>query len=118
MSLADLRDLGLGDILTRAADLIQRHGHCKGVHRNPRNGSLDLLGAVAVACGAPNRRAVLDPETAVPPANRGRYEAAAELLEHILGCDPQEWNDQVAVDRDQAIAVLRQAGDRILIAAG
>jgi hypothetical protein len=59
---------------------------------------------------------VLDPETAVPPANRGRYLAAAELVEHLLGCDPQEWNDQVTVDRDQAIAVLRQASDRIVIA--
>lgn len=119
MGLRDYADAGVPDLLEGAADVIVERGFCKGVRLNPANGSVDLVAALAIAGGADPRvltgsRTLLD--TGIPSINEALLCLSVEVLEAILGVDPEEWSDSPVVGPREVERLLRQTATRLRIA--
>ena len=119
MRLRDYADAGVADLLDRAADVVAERGLCKGVRLNPANGAVDLIAALAIAGGADPKgitgsRSLTD--TGIPSVNEAVLVLSVEVLDAILGADPEEWSDSPLVGPSEVQRLLRQAANRLRIA--
>lgn len=119
MGLRDYADAGVADLLDGAASVIAERGFCKGVRLNPANGAVDLVAALAIAGGADPKgltgsRNLLD--TGIPSVNEAALCLSIDVLEAILGLDPEEWADSPLVGPSDVQRLLRQTATRLRIA--
>jgi hypothetical protein len=118
MGLRDLADAGVADLLEKAADVLADRGLAKGVRLDPVDGSVDLVAALAIACGARPERlmssvSVYDVE--VPAAYEANLHAALDVLDAFTP-EPETWADLPSTSGSEVERLLRQAAMRLRIA--
>ncbi len=87
----------VGQCLLRAADYMEKHGHCKGVSRD-KSGRVCLMGSLLHSAGLEFwmwRKAVGLP--------------ACRRLKKILGMELAKWNDMPERTAEEVTAMLRYA---------
>lgn len=101
------------NILDRAATLIDERGWSQGAYLNPKTGTVDILGAIAIASGCRLSHLLDDADFSlaqrVPPARRLAAISAYNECDAILGVDPCEWNDTHGRTATQVTKLLRDA---------
>lgn len=117
--LGNIAESGAIDILKKTIHVLAERGWSKGVTRDLVTGEVDLLGAVAIASGAPISQVDDRPDIlsdSVPIARRAAAQAAWEALEWACDGDPVEWQDCYSVKINDVVAAIRKAIDRLSIA--
>lgn len=120
MSLADLADTGAIKVLRDAQRIISQRGWTQEVTRDLTTGEVDLLGAIALAAGAPVGAVDDRPDllaTSVPEARRPAAYVAWEALEYVVGGDPLEWQDAQGKSFQDAFRMLGKAAEHLAVAA-
>lgn len=112
-----LKDAKVHEIYRKAAKIVQEHGLTHTLTYDPYTKSVDLYGALLLACGASEKllaTGLEEPEELdVPPVNLGKIKVAYEYVEAILGKDPSFWAE--THDAEQASKMLLRLADRIEI---
>jgi hypothetical protein len=104
-------------ILRRASVILLERGWTQGATLDPKSGSVDVLGAIALAAGV-KVKCLLDDDVlaTIPRAIMPGALLAIEALDAHLGQYPVTWNDAAGRQIEQ----VRQAADRVadLLSAG
>jgi hypothetical protein len=106
-------------VLYEALAILHQRGWTQGITRNPATGEVDLLGAVAIAAGAPIGAVTEQPDllqSVVPQAMRPAAYVAWEALEWSVGDDPLLWQDQTGRTFKEVASALVRAANRLEIA--
>lgn len=114
--LATLKSVGGHDVLRQAAFIIERDGWIQGVVRHRNTGNVDIVGALAIAMGAPYRSLpenIKELSEIVAPRFEGLFLALHDTLDAFLGVDPSWWNDQRGRTKNDVIRTLRNLANRI-----
>lgn len=117
--LGNLAESGAIEILKKTIHVLAERGWSKGVTRDLLTGEVDLLGAVAIASGAPISQVDDRPDIlsdSVPVGRRAAAQVAWEALEWACDGDPVEWQDSYSVKMSDVVAAIRKAIDRLSIA--
>jgi hypothetical protein len=118
MSLRDLAEAGVADLLDQAADVLAVRGLAKGVRVDPSDGSVDLVAALAIASGA-RLEALLSSVSAfdvqVPPCAEANLHAALDVLDALV-LEPETWADLPSTSGSEVERLLRQAAMRLRVA--
>lgn len=93
----------VSDVLRRAADLMELHGHCKFTRRNDA-GSMCILGAIEAAQN--HRTTFFDSSLTIHAA---RAISDVLNLENTSLCDVADWNNIPERTGEEVIAVMRLA---------
>jgi hypothetical protein len=102
------------EILTEAADLIERHGHCKGAFVSP-DGRFCAGGAMRVAAGVMDRsgRTVdVDLDAKWAALDVAAHAFRSHLGRVVAAVDTITWNDAPGRTQDQVVAALREAAGK------
>lgn len=91
-------------VLLRAADELERRGHCKGVLFGPR-GEVCLRGAIMAALGLNSHADYWDRHMLMAP----HFNAADEAVANYLKCDVVDWNNAPGRTKEEVVAALRSA---------
>lgn len=119
MSLKNLNNAGVSDLLEDAASLLRQRGLAKGVRINPEEGSIDLIAALALAAGAKEKELVSSvsiSDFGLIPTNEARFMAAYDVLDAVLMWDPEEWADRPERTVLEVAKVMSKAAWRLKIA--
>lgn len=118
-TLGELAETGASKILREAVLVIRKRGWTQGVTRDLQTGSVDVLGAVAIAAGAPIMKVDDRPDlltASVPEAQQAAVMVAWELLEWACDGDPVAWQDRGGRRLEEVVRMLNKAADRLDIA--
>lgn len=99
MGLRHLNDIGVSDLLDEATGVLERRGLAKGLRVNPQDGSVDLVAALAIACGVRQEHLMSSVglwDFPIPPANQAKFYAAIDVLD-ALQAEPDAWADDPRV---------------------
>jgi len=119
MRLSDLAATGAPAVLRKALVVLEQRGWIQGVTRDPSSGRVDLLGAIAIAAGAPIGSVTEQPDllqAVVPEAMRPAAYVAWEALEWAVDDDPVAWQDQSERTYSEVMRAIVRAADRLEIA--
>lgn len=119
MRLSDLAATGAPTVLRKALVVLEQRGWIQGVTRDPSSGRVDLLGAIAIAAGAPIGLVTEQPDllqVAVPEAMRPAAYVAWEALEWAVDDDPVAWQDKSERTYSEVLRAIVRAADRLEIA--
>ena len=96
-------------MLSCAAAVLSQRGWTRGVTFDPKNGRVDVLGAIAIAAGVKPQSLLSDDVLdAIPQALLPGAMFAIEAIESQLNCDLAEWNDQSGQRVDLICRTLNQ----------
>ena len=118
-NLGNLAESGAIEILKQTIAVLGQRGWSKGATRDLSTGEVDVLGALAIASGAPISQVDDRPDilsSSVPIGRRAAAQAAWETLEWACDGDPVEWQDSYSVRINDVVAAIRKAIDRLSIA--
>lgn len=109
------RDAGVDRVLLDAASLLRTRGLAKGLRIDPTSGSVDIVAALGLACGAKETElfnSVTNVDFRVAPAHEARYFMALEVLDAHKR-DFEMWADGTAVEVKEVVALLTESADRL-----
>ena len=116
----DLANSGAVEVLRESISVLRKRGWVQGVTRDLETGSVDLLGAIAIAAGAPIMQVDDRPDlllSAVPEARQAAAMVAWEALEWACDeDDPVAWQDFGGRRLEDVVKVINKAADRLQIA--
>jgi len=115
MSLKNLNNAGVSDLLEDAASLLRQRGLAKGVRINPEDGSIDLIAALA-SKEKELISSVTISDFSLIPTNEARFMAAYDVLDAVLMWDPEGWADQPERTVLEVAKVMSKAAWRLKIA--
>lgn len=98
--------MNTADILDKAAALIDKHGHCKGTHKNDA-GALCTRGAV-IRASSPRYSFTRNKYVPMPAADAMR-EFERHLLRTVGNWGPISWNDAPERTKEEVVSTLRAA---------
>lgn len=106
--LAELKELGVHDVIRGSMAIIDERGLAKQVHCDPETGSVDIEGALMLACGAKSLGVLVAVVTdVVPPANMALFDATINYLNAASPAgNLANWNDQPEVTQLQVMEFL------------
>lgn len=119
MSLKNLNDAGVSELLEQAANLLRQRGLAKGVRVNPEDGSIDLIAALAITAGAKEgdlMSSVTLSDFHLIPRNEARFVAAYDVLDAFLMEDPEEWSDRPERTLSEVTRLMSKAAWRLKVA--
>ena len=107
--------LGCHKLLRSAADIIEEHGYSNTMHYDPYSGGVNIVGALALACGSSVKKLERwDGDNSTIPVRNGLVAVFLELvtfIEAAVSTDIEEW---CACHRgSDAISLLRTCASRI-----
>lgn len=108
---------GAAKVLAEASQIIKSRGHSKGVVKNPSDGSISVVGAIACACGVEWGNLTDDEEklvSLIPRVNLPKALLAWECAEAMID-DLYAWEDCPSTKMDDVIAFLVKCSDRMAI---
>ena len=115
MGLKIFKDAGVHDLMRETALLISKRGLAKGVRIDPTNGSVDLIAAVALCCGAKENEllnSITIVDFTIPQANEVKFFMAMEALDASRP-DFDIWADRPDVSIDDVIKLLEDSAGRL-----
>lgn len=115
-TLGDLADSGAIEILRNAVQVLRNRGWSQGATRDLETGAVDVLGAIAIAAGAPIMQVDDRPDlltSSVPEARRAAALVAWEALEWACDDEPVEWQDRGQRRLEDVVRALNKAADRL-----
>ena len=105
------------EVLRAASVVVSERGHSKGAVRDPSDGSVSVVGSIAVASGAKWERLSDDEEvlmSLVPRTNLPAAMLAWECAE-AMSDDLYAWEDSPSTTKDDVVAFLVRCSDRMAI---
>lgn len=105
------------EVLRSASVLVARMGHSKGTVRNPSDGSVSVVGAIAIVCGAKPANLTDDEEkivSAIPRARLPEAMLAWECVEAMVD-DLYAWEDMPSTTKNDVVSLLVKCSDRMAI---
>lgn len=118
MTLRELSNRGVPELLEGAALVIQQRGLAKGLRLDPTDGSVDLVAALAVAAGAKPHELINSVSTQdlpMHPVNEAKFHVALDVLDAIKP-EVERWADHPSTSAADVQRLLRQAAMRLRIA--
>lgn len=118
-TLGNLADSGAVKVLRDSIIVLRKRGWSQGATRDLETGAVDVLGAIAIAAGAPIMQVDDRPDllmTSVPHAMRAAALIAWETLEWACEDDPVEWQDRGTRRLEEVVKTINKAADRLDIA--
>lgn len=113
--LTTYREAGVDRVLLEAASILRSRGLAKGLRIDPTSGSVDLLAAVGIACGAKESEllnSVTNVDFRVAPAYEARYFMTLEVL-NAHKRNFEIWADGVDVEVKDVAALLTESAERL-----
>lgn len=105
------------EVLLAASLLVSSKGHSKGAVKDPSDGSVSVVGAIAVACGVMWERLTDDEEellSLIPRTNLPKALLAWECAE-AMSDDLYAWEDSPHTSKQDVVSFLVRCSDRMAI---
>jgi hypothetical protein len=107
--------MGVHGIYRQASDILQNRGMSKTLTYDPYTKSVDIVGALLLACGASekllNKEEIDIEKYGVPKANIAKFLVGVEYLEAMIDSGLEDWCSMH--ETAQGVKLLRQLADRI-----
>lgn len=113
--LAELREMGVHDVIRKAGSIIEERGLAKYMHCDPLSGNVDPEGAVMLACGAESIGVLVAyPAAVIPAAKMALFDAAMDYLNAASpNGDLAIWADQDDVTQPQVVEFFLSSASEI-----
>jgi len=108
------------EVLMAASVLVSTKGHSKGAVKDPADGSVSVIGAIAVACGARWEKLTDDEEVLISIVPRCNLPAAMLAWECVeaMSDDLYAWEDSPSTTKEDVVRFLVKCSDRMAIVTG
>lgn len=110
MSLKELADLGVPNLLEQAANVLEERGLAKGLRLNPATGEVDLVAALAIAAGAKPSDLIASStllDTGLPDNKQMLLHATMDALDALRN-EPDIWADSDTVTVADVQSLFRE----------